>query len=59
MCTGDELTASLLKQLEPFDAKFHLGEEVAVVRLEGEEFYLETVSVVTLICKIKDDGIPA
>ena len=42
VCTGDELTASLLQQIEPFDAGFHLGEEVAVVREEGEGFYLET-----------------
>ncbi|NNC77825.1 MAG: NAD(P)/FAD-dependent oxidoreductase, partial [Woeseiaceae bacterium] len=27
VCTGDELTAALLKQIEPFGAGMHLGEE--------------------------------
>ena len=31
VCTGKELTDNLLKQIEPFGAIFHLGEEVAVV----------------------------
>jgi thioredoxin reductase (NADPH) len=44
VCTGEELTTSLMKQIEPFDAGFHLGDEVAVVRPDGEEFYLETDS---------------
>ena len=42
VCTGDELTESLLKQIEPFSAGMHLGEEVSVVRPEGEGFFLET-----------------
>ena len=42
VCTGDELTQNLLKQIEPFDAGIHLGEEVAVVRPEGDEFVVET-----------------
>ncbi len=32
VCTGKELTDSLLKQIEPFGATFHLGQEVSVVR---------------------------
>ena len=28
MCTGQELTDNLLKQIEPFGATFHLGQEV-------------------------------
>jgi thioredoxin reductase (NADPH) len=31
VCTGKELTDNLLKQIEPFGATFHLGEEVAAV----------------------------
>lgn len=42
VCTGDELTEGLLKQIEPFDAGMHLGEEVAVVREEGDGFFVET-----------------
>ena len=43
ICTGDELTEALLKQIEPFGAGMHLGEEVAVVRKEdGNRFYVET-----------------
>jgi thioredoxin reductase (NADPH) len=42
MCTGDELTRNLLTQIEPFGAGMHLGEEVAVVRPEGDGFFVET-----------------
>ena len=28
VCSGEELVESLMKQVEPFDASFHLGEEV-------------------------------
>ena len=31
VCTGQELTDSLLKQIEPFGATFHLGQEVVTV----------------------------
>ena len=31
VCTGKELTDNLLKQIEPFGATFHLGQEVTVV----------------------------
>jgi thioredoxin reductase (NADPH) len=31
MCTGKELTDNLLKQIEPFGATFHLGQEVSAV----------------------------
>ena len=30
VCTGKELTDNLLKQIEPFGATFHLGQEVSV-----------------------------
>jgi thioredoxin reductase (NADPH) len=43
VCTGEELTAALLKQIEPFDAGMHFGEEVTVVeRIDDERFRLET-----------------
>ena len=42
-CTGDELTNALLKQIEPFEAGMHLGEEVQVVRREDDDtFFVET-----------------
>ncbi len=43
VCTGEELTDLLLKQIEPFDAGLHLGEEVTVVRpIDEERFHVET-----------------
>jgi len=42
VCTGDELTENLLRQIEPFNAGMHLGEEVTVVRPEGDGFFVET-----------------
>src|SRR4051812_22881176 len=32
VCTGQELTDNLLKQIEPFDPTFHLGQEVTGVQ---------------------------
>jgi thioredoxin reductase (NADPH) len=43
VCTGRELTQSLLKQIEPFGATFHLGQEVAQVRKQDDgRFFVET-----------------
>jgi thioredoxin reductase (NADPH) len=43
VCTGQELTDSLLKQIEPFGATFHLGQEVTVVeRKDDGRFFIET-----------------
>ncbi len=43
VCTGRELTDNLLKQIEPFGATFHLGQEVTVVqKLEDGGFIVET-----------------
>ncbi|KIF83379.1 NAD(P)/FAD-dependent oxidoreductase [Noviherbaspirillum autotrophicum] len=43
MCTGQELTDNLLKQIEPFGPTFHLGQEVTVVqKREDGRFDLET-----------------
>ncbi|WP_236901459.1 NAD(P)/FAD-dependent oxidoreductase [Cupriavidus necator] len=42
-CTGQELTDNLLKQIEPFEPTFHLGQEVAVVeRRDDGRFFVET-----------------
>jgi thioredoxin reductase (NADPH) len=38
VCTGKELTDNLLRQIEPFDPSFHLGQEVQVVqRVQAED----------------------
>jgi len=43
VCTGKELTDSLLKQIEPFGATFHLGQEVTVVQKQDDgRFFVET-----------------
>lgn len=43
VCTGQELTDALLKQIEPFSPGMHLGEEVQVVqRQEDDTFLVET-----------------
>jgi thioredoxin reductase (NADPH) len=43
VCTGEELTNSLLTQIEPFHCGMHLGEEVTTVkRQEDDTFYVET-----------------
>jgi thioredoxin reductase (NADPH) len=43
ICTGEELTEGLLKQIEPFNCGMHLQEEVSVVRKNSDNtFYVET-----------------
>ncbi|MBC7704515.1 MAG: NAD(P)/FAD-dependent oxidoreductase, partial [Rhodoferax sp.] len=43
VCTGQELTNSLLKQIVPFGAVFHFGQEVCIVeKLEDGRFFVET-----------------
>src|SRR5918993_539648 len=43
VCTGKELTDNLLKQIEPFGATFHLGQEVSVVEKQADgRFFVET-----------------
>ncbi len=43
VCTGQELTDALLKQIEPFGAGMHLGQEVQVVeRRDDDSFFVET-----------------
>jgi thioredoxin reductase (NADPH) len=43
VCTGQELTDNLLKQIEPFGATFHLGQEVTTVEKQTSgKFFVET-----------------
>ena len=52
VCTGRELTESLLKQIAPFHATFHLGQEVSVVRKRDDgRFDVETNRGTRLIAK--------
>jgi thioredoxin reductase (NADPH) len=52
VCTGQELTDSLLKQIQPFGATFHLGQEVTVVRQEADgRFHVETSKGTRLLTK--------
>ena len=45
MCTGEELTENLLKQIEPFECGMHLGEEVTVLRRNDDDsFHVETAA---------------
>ena len=52
VCTGKELTDNLLKQIEPFGATFHFGEEVNVVRRQEDgRFHVETSKGTRLLTK--------
>ena len=52
VCTGQELTDAILKQIEPFDCGLHLGEEVQVVeRRDDDTFNLETSAGKQFNCK--------
>ena len=43
VCTGKELTDSLLKQIAPFGATFHYGQEVSTVTKQDDgRFFVET-----------------
>jgi thioredoxin reductase (NADPH) len=42
VCTGQELIDNLLKQAEPFDPTFHLGEEVTIVEKQDGYFRIVT-----------------
>lgn len=52
VCTGEELTALLLKQIEHFEPGMHLGEEVSVVRRNDDDtFHVETSAGTTFKAK--------
>jgi thioredoxin reductase (NADPH) len=42
MCTGEELVQNLMAQIEPFDATFHLGEEVQELAAADGGFQVRT-----------------
>jgi thioredoxin reductase (NADPH) len=43
VCTGQELTDSLMKQIAPFGATFHLGQEVTVMKkFQDGRFFVQT-----------------
>src|SRR5690349_22421673 len=43
VCTGQELTDNLLRQIEPFGATFHFGQEVTTVKRQDDgRFFVET-----------------
>ena len=52
VCSGKELTDRLLKQIEPFGATFHLGQQVMVVRKQDDgRFFVETSNGTQFITK--------
>lgn len=52
VCTGQELTDNLLKQIEPFGPTFHLGQEVTLVEKRDDgRFNLETSTGTRFITK--------
>ena len=52
VCTGQELTDNLLKQIEPFGPTFHLGQEVTLVQKRDDgRFDLETSAGTRFITK--------
>lgn len=52
VCTGRELTASLMRQIAPFGATFHLGQEVtALVQQADHRFAVETSRGTRFLCK--------
>lgn len=51
VCTGRELTERLLEQIRPFDATFHLGQEVTRVERQGERFVVETAKGTRFLTK--------
>ena len=44
VCTGRELTNNLLKQIEPFGAQFHLGQEVTLLEQQTDGRFLISTS---------------
>jgi thioredoxin reductase (NADPH) len=52
VCTGKELTDNLLKQIEPFGASFHLGQEVSTLqRQEDGRFAVSTAKGMQFLAK--------
>ena len=52
VCTGQELTDSLLKQIEPFGAVFHFSQEVTVVEKQDDgRFFVQTSKGTSFLTK--------
>jgi thioredoxin reductase (NADPH) len=52
VCTGQELTDNLLRQIAPFGARFHFGQEVTVVQKQADgRFLVETDRGTRLLSK--------
>lgn len=52
VCTGQELTNNLLKQIEPFGATFHLEQEVTTVQKQDDgRFFVETAKGTRFLSK--------
>ena len=47
VCTGEELTQALLKQIEPFSPGMHLGQEVRVLQRQDDDTFLVETSTGT------------
>ena len=43
-CTGEELTNKLIKQIKPFNFKFHLNDRVQEIRNENEKWTVKTLN---------------
>jgi len=50
MCTGQQLVDALMKQIEPFGATFHLGEEVQIVERRADNRFFVQTSKGTQFC---------
>ena len=42
-CTGEELTNNLIKQIEPFNFNFYLGDRVEVINKQNEKWKVKTI----------------
>ncbi|MBT9549618.1 MAG: NAD(P)/FAD-dependent oxidoreductase [Hydrogenophaga sp.] len=52
VCTGQELTDALLRQIAPFGATFHLGQEVSTVQRQVDgRFHVETAKGTRFLTK--------
>jgi thioredoxin reductase (NADPH) len=52
VCTANELTENLLKQIEPFNPVFHYGEEaVELKKLEDGRLYVKTSKDTEFLCR--------
>tara|TARA_B100001057_G_scaffold149504_1_gene149421 strand:+ start:384 stop:1403 length:1020 start_codon:yes stop_codon:yes gene_type:complete len=48
-CTGEELTNNLIKQLKPFNIKFHLSERVDEVKKDNDNWIVKTNNGTTFL----------